>query len=175
LDPVNGLTTWDGVLVEPAAVSVPVTVTEVQPGALAVNVAAPVPAEFAVTVTGCGRFQLLDDSVMELPADTDSPLFPAVLATVTVIGVDGEAVSDTPTTSLVPCATENVPGLACSARPELHEPPPVPVDVGDAVGVGDEVGELVGLLVGVGEEVTPLPLQAVPLMLKAVGAVLVPL
>ena len=64
----NGLTTCDGVLVEPAAVSVPVTVTEVQPGALAVNVAAPVPDEFAVTVTGCGRFQLLEDSVMELPA-----------------------------------------------------------------------------------------------------------
>ena len=51
------------------------------------------------------------------------------------------------------------------------------VEVGDAVGVGDEVGELVGLLVGVGvgEEVTPPPLQAVPLILKLVGAVLVPL
>ena len=101
-----------------------------------------------------------------------------MLATVTVIGVDGEAVSATPNTSLVPWATENVPGLACSARPELHEPPPpVLVEVGDAVGVGDEVGELVGLLVGVGvgEEVTPPPLQAVPLMLKLVGAVLVPL
>jgi hypothetical protein len=52
---------------------------------------------------------------------------------------------------------------------------PLAVEVGVGVGVG--VGELVGLLVGVGvgEEVTPLPLQAVPLMLKAVGAVLVPL
>jgi hypothetical protein len=167
------------VLVEPAAVSVPVTLTDVQPGALAVNVAAPVPDEFAATVTGCGRFQLLDDSVMELPAVMDSPLFPE-LATDTVIGVVGDAVSDTPNTSLVPWATENVAGSACSARPELHEPPPpVLVDVGDAVGVGDEVGEEVGLLlavgVGLGEEVTPVPLQVVPLMLKAVGAVLVPL
>jgi len=46
------------------------------------------------------------------------------------------------------------------------------------VGVGDEVGELVGLLVavgvGLGEEVTPVPLQVVPLMAKLVGAVLVP-
>jgi hypothetical protein len=75
----------------------------------------------------------------------------------------------------VPWATENVAGLACSARPELHEPPPLLVDVGDAVGVGDEVGLLLAVGVGLGDEVTPLPLQAVPLMLKAVGSVLVPL
>ena len=65
----------------------------------------------------------------------------------------------------MPWATENVPGLACSARPELHEPPPpVLVEVDDGVGVGEEVGELVGLLagVGVGESDAP-PLQAVPL------------
>jgi hypothetical protein len=151
-------------------------VTEVQPDALTVNVAAPVLDEFAATVTGCGRFQVLESSVTELPADTDSPLFPAVLATLTVIGEDGDAVSDTPNTSLVPWATENVPGLATSETPDVHVPlPAVLVDVGDAVGVGDEVGEPVVVGVGVGEEVTPPPLQAVPLMLNAVGAVLVPL
>jgi hypothetical protein len=67
--------------------------------------------------------------------------------------------------------------LASSDTPDVHvPPPPVLVDVGDGVGVGDEVGEPVevGVGVGLGEEVGPLPLQAVPLMAKAVGAVLVP-
>ena len=81
----NGLTTWAGVVVEPAAVSVPVTVTEAQPGALTVNVAAPVPDELAATVTGCGRFQLLDDSVTGDPLATDSPVFPDVWATPTAM------------------------------------------------------------------------------------------
>ena len=49
----NGLATCDGVVVEPAAVSVPVTLTDVRPGALAVKVVAPVPEELAATVTGC--------------------------------------------------------------------------------------------------------------------------
>src|ERR1039457_6685459 len=98
VEPVNGLTTCDGAVVEPAAVSVPVTVTDVQPGALTVNVAAPVPDEFAATVTGWGRFQLLDVSVTELPADTDRPLLPAVLATLTVMPAAGAADSETPNT-----------------------------------------------------------------------------
>jgi hypothetical protein len=160
-------------------------VTEVQPGALTVNVAAPVPEELAATVTGCGRFQSLDDSVMELPDDTDKPLLPEVLATLTVIGVVGDADSETPNTSLVPWATENDGGLAWRLTPEAQEPPP-PVAVGEGEGeavgevlgdgdvVGDPVGELDGL--GDGEGLPPpLPLQAVPLMLKAVGAVLLPL
>ncbi len=39
---------------EPAAVSLPVTLTAGYPDALAVNVALPVLAVSAVTVTGCG-------------------------------------------------------------------------------------------------------------------------
>ena len=176
LEPVKGLATCDGVLAEPAAVSVPVTLTEAQPGALAVNVAAPVPEEFAVTVTGWGRFQLLDVSVMLEPADTDRPLFPAVLATLTVMLDVGASDRDTPKTSLVPWATEKLPGSACRARPDPHDP--VAVGDGDGlavvvvgVGVGEEV---VALGDGLGDDVAP-PLQAVPLMVKAVGAVLVPL
>ena len=160
---------------------VPVTVTEVQPGALTVNVAAPVPDELAATVTGCGRFQLLDDSVMELPADTDRPLLPEVLATLTVIGVAGDADSETPNTSLVPWATENDGGLAWRLTPEAQEPPP-PDEVGEGEAVGEvlgdgvEVGDPVGEPVGLGDgDGLPLPLQAVPSTLKAVGAVLVPL
>jgi hypothetical protein len=177
VEPVNGLTTWDGAVVEPAAVSVPVTVTDVQPGALTVNVAAPVPDEFAATVTGCGRFQLLDVSVTELPADTDRPLLPAAAATLTVMPAAGAADSETPNTSLVPWATENEPGLASRLTPDPHEPPPVEVGDGDAVGVGVPVGvgEEVGVVDGLGDGDPLAPLQAVPLMVNAAGAVLVPL
>jgi hypothetical protein len=163
------------VLVEPAGVSVPVTVTEVQPGALTVNVAAPVPDEFAATVTGWGRFQFPDVSVTVLPADTDRPLLPAVLATVTVMPAAGAADSETPNTSLVPWATENEPGLASSVTPDPQEPPPVEVGDGDGVGVPVGVGEEVGEVDGLGDGDPPVPLQAVPLMVNAVGAVLVPL
>jgi hypothetical protein len=51
---VNGFTACAGVLVDPAAVSVPVTLTDGYPDALAVNVAFPVLEVSAVTVTGCG-------------------------------------------------------------------------------------------------------------------------
>ena len=141
VEPVNGLTTCDGAVVEPAAVSVPVTVTDVQPGALTVNVAAPVPDEFAATVTGCGRFQLLDVSVTELPADTDRPLLPAA-ATLTVMPAAGAADSETPNTSLVPWATENEPGLASRLTPDPQEPPPVGVGDGDGVGVPGASGSV---------------------------------
>ena len=43
-----------------------------------------------------------------------------------------------------------------------------------ATGVGEEVGDVLGLGEGLGDAVLP-PLQAVPLRVKAVGAVLVPL
>ena len=76
----------------------------------------------------------------------------------------------------MPCATEKVPGSACRVRPDPHDP--VAVGDGDGlavvvvgVGVGEEV---VALGDGLGDDVAP-PLQAVPLMVKAVGAVLVPL
>ena len=90
---------------------------------------------------------------------------------------------------------EPVTGLACSvmAEPGLKispavglvmdtmgaapgVPPPPPVEVGLGLGVGDgdvdAVGDVEGE--GLGEAVLP-PLQAVPLRVKAVGAVLVPL
>jgi hypothetical protein len=49
----------------------------------------------------------------------------------------------------------------------------VDVGVGVGVGVGVELGVVVG--VGVGLGVPEAPLQATPLMVKTVGAVLVPL
>jgi hypothetical protein len=49
----------------------------------------------------------------------------------------------------------------------------VVVGVGVGEDVGDELGDEVGLTEGVGEEEAPL--QATPLRVKAVGAVLVPL
>jgi hypothetical protein len=155
---------------------VPVTVTDVRPAELTVKVAAPVPEELAATVTGCGYIQLLVVKVSEAPEVMVSPELPDA-ATVTAMLPVGAADRSTPNSSLVPCATENVDGSASS------EPPPVPVEVLVGVGVGvgddegDEVGEDVGLTVGLteglGEEEAPL--QATPLRVKAVGAVLVPL
>jgi hypothetical protein len=52
--------------------------------------------------------------------------------------------------------------------------PPPPVEVGLGLGLGLDVGDVVGLGEGLGEAVLP-PLQAIPLRVKAVGAVLVPL
>ena len=84
-----------------------------------------------------------------------------------------------------------VTGLACSVMAEpgpkispavglvmdtMGAAPGVPLEVGDGVGVGvgEEVGDVVGLGEGLGDAVAP-PLQAVPLRVNAVGAVLVPL
>ena len=110
-----------------------------------------------------------------LPALTARPVLPEA-ATVTVMLPDGAADSDTPNTSLVPCATENVGGFTSS------EPPPVPVgggEVGGGVVGGGVVGGGVvgggvvgGGVVGGG---VPAPLHATPLRVNAVGAVLVPL
>ena len=113
-------------MAEPAAVSVTVTVTEVQPVALTVNVAAPVPELLAVMYTGCGRFQLLDDSVTGDPLATDRPVFPDVWATLTAMPADGDALSETPSTPVCPWASDIVPGFAWSVIPEPQDPPVLP-------------------------------------------------
>jgi hypothetical protein len=161
---------------------VPVTVTDVQPDALTVNVAAPVLDEFAATVTGWGRFQLLDESVIELPELTDRPVSPDVLATLTEMLDVGSSLSDTPNTSLCPCDTENVAGFASSISPDPQDP--VGDGVGDGVGeavgdgvgdaVGDGVGDAVAVAVGVGVGDDPLE-HVSPFSVNAVGAVFVPL
>src|SRR5580698_8962511 len=103
-----------------------------------------------------------------------SPALPEA-ATATVTLAAGAADRSTPKTSLVPWATENVPGSASSvAGPLLGEL--VGDDDGDADAVGEEEGEALGdaevvLGEGLGEAVPPL--QATPLRVKAVGAVLV--
>jgi len=171
---VNGLTAWLGVVPEPAAVSVPVTVTEVQPGALIVIVAAPVPEVLAATYTGCGRFQLLDDSVIEAPLEIERPLLPEVTATVTGMLAVGDSFSETPNTSVFPCATLKVEGFACRVSPEPQDP--VGVGVGVGVGLGDALGDGlgdgeddgVGVGDGEGED------ASVTEQLIDVGAVLVP-
>ena len=75
----------------------------------------------AVTVTGCGYIQLLVVKVSDAPAMTDRPELPDVRPTATVTFPDGAADSDTPNTSLVPWATENVPGSATSVPVALVE------------------------------------------------------
>ncbi len=97
-----------------------------------------------------------------------------------------------PVTGLA-CSVMAEPGLKISpavglvmdtigAAPGVPPPPPVEVGLGDGDGVvvgvvvvvgdGDDVGVVEGE--GLGDAVLP-PLQAVPLSVKAVGAVLVPL
>jgi hypothetical protein len=149
-------------------VSVPVLVTDVHPLALAVNVVAPVPEELAATVTGCGRFQLLELSVILPPLVIDSPLLPDA-ATVTAMGLAGASVSDTPMSVVVPCGTLNVGGLIFRSSPVPHDPVAVEVAVGDADGDVDGVGELVGELDGL------LPTEVVAVQVTEAGAALVPL
>jgi hypothetical protein len=152
-----------------------VTDTGVQPEALTVNVAAPEPELLAATVTGCGRFQSLEFSVIVLPEVMLSPVLPDSV-TVTLIAADGASFSDTPNSSLVPCDTVKLAGLACRTTPD----PQLPVGVG--VGVGDGDGDVVGLgdgdgdgddeLVGLGDGDAPV---VVPVQVTVVGAVFVPL
>jgi hypothetical protein len=153
------LVTCDVVTAVGAETSVPVLVTDVQPVAVAVNVVAPVLDESAATVTGCGRFQLLESSVSVLPLVIDSPLLPDV-ATVTAIGSAGASVSDTPMSVVVPSGTLNVGGLIFRSSPDPQDP----VGVGEGVGVvGDGDGD--GLLV----------VDVPAVQVTVAGAVLVPL
>jgi hypothetical protein len=80
-----------------------VNVTEVRPDALTVNVAAPLLELSAVIVTLCAVAKLVGVNVSELPAVTDRPVFPEVLATATVTFEDGAEDSDIPTVPVVPC------------------------------------------------------------------------
>jgi hypothetical protein len=181
---VNGFTWCDPTAVVRAAVSVALTDTDVQPGALTVKVAAPLPELFAATSTGCGRFQLLELSVIELPEVMLSPVLP-VSATVTAIDAEGASFSDTPNTPVVPCETSKLDGLASRSRPDPQLPVGVLVgdgdEVGDEVGDGDDVG--LGDVVGVGEADVGLgdadgdgdALTGVPVQVTVVGAVFVPL
>ena len=77
-----------------------------------------------------------------------------------------------------PCSTTVWPLALTSLFPDTCSCGAVvaPDEVGDGVGVGvgEEDGDVVGLGEGLGEAVLP-PLQAAPLRVKAVGAVLVPL
>jgi hypothetical protein len=125
--------------------------------------------------TGCGRFQLLDDSVIDEPLETERPLLPEVSATVTGMLADGDSFSETPNTSLFPCATLKVEGFACRVSPEPQDP--VGVGVGVGVGDGDELGDGLGDDEGddegVGDGEDPPP-ASVTEQLIDVGAVLVP-
>jgi hypothetical protein len=159
-----------------AAPTVPVMVTGVQPLADAVMVVVPDPLP-AVIVTGCGRFQLLEFSVTELPAVTEIP--PPDADTVTPTGLDGEALSDTPMSVEVPAGTVIVGGLSFRLPPDGQLP--VGVVVGGAVVGGAVVGGAVvgGAVVGgavVGGAVVgggvPVP---VPVQVTVAGGVLVPL
>jgi len=171
------LVTCDWIAVVRAAASVPVTDTGVQPEALTVNVAAPVPELLAATVTGCGRFQSLEFSVIVLPEVMPSPVLPDSV-TVTLIAADGSSFSDTPNSSLVPCDTVKLAGLAFRTTPDPQLP--VGVVVGDGDGDGD--GDVVGLgegdgdgddeLVGLGDGEAPV---VVPVQVTVAGAVFVPL
>jgi hypothetical protein len=77
-------------------------VTDVRPDALTVNVAAPVLVLSAVTVTVCAVPKFDGVNVSELPAVTESPVFPDVRATVTVTFADGAADSEIPTVPVLP-------------------------------------------------------------------------
>ena len=101
--PVNGSATCVAQLLVQAAASVAVNVTEVRPDALTVNVAAPLLELSAVIVTLCAVAKFDGVNVSELPAVTDRPVFPEVLATDTVTFADGAEDSDIPTVPVVPC------------------------------------------------------------------------
>jgi hypothetical protein len=64
---------------------------------------------------------LLVVNVTAVPALTARPELPAVRPTVTLTFPDGADDSDTPNTSLVPCATENDAGLTRSVPVALDE------------------------------------------------------
>lgn len=161
--------------------TVPVMVTGVQPVADAVNVVVPDPPLGAVIVTACGRFQLLEFSVIELPAVTDK--LPPDADTVTPTGLDGEALSDTPMSVVVPAGTVIVGGLSFRVPPDGQLPVGVVVGgavVGGAVVGGAVVGGAVvgGAVVGggvVGGAVVGGGPLAVPVQVTVAGAVLVPL
>lgn len=175
----NGFTTWEALPLDGALVSVPVLVTDVQPVADAVNVVVPVPEPLAATVTGCGRFQLLELSVIVLPLVMERP--PPDAATVTAIGLAGDAVRLTPMSVVVPAGTLNVGGLIFRLTPEPQEP--VAVDVGEALGLVDAVGDDDGEDDGdddgevdaVGEDDGLLPTDVVAVQVTPVGAALLPL
>ena len=179
--PENGLTTWVGVPVGVAADTVPVSVTDVHPEADAVNVVVPLPPLGAVIVTGCGRFQLLELNVIEDPAVMDR--LPPVAVVVTATGLDGEALSDTPMTVVVPAGTVTVGGLIFRLPPDGQLPVGAVVGgavVGGAVVGGAVVGGAVvgGAVVGggvVGGVVVGGGPLAVPVQVTVAGAVLVPL
>jgi hypothetical protein len=126
--------------------------------------------------TGCGRFQLLDDSVIDEPLETDRPLLPEVSATVTGMLAVGDSFSETPNTSVFPCATLKVEGFACRVSPEPQDPVGVGVGVGDGEGDGDELGDGLGDDEGEeeGEGDGEEPPASVTEQLIDVGAVLVP-
>ena len=95
--------------------------------------AAPVPVALAVTVTVCGVAKFAGVNVSELPAVTDSPLFPEVNAVLTVTFAVGAADSDMPTVPVLPWVMFWAVGLT-TMLPELVVCPVqvTPLSVNDA-------------------------------------------
>ena len=104
-----------------------------QPVALTVNVAAPVPDEFAVTLTGCGRFQLLDDSVTEPPGRPTGRCSPTS-GHGDGDAADGDALSETPSTPSGALGHGERGRVGLEREAEPHDPQ-VPLGVGVGVGV----------------------------------------
>src|SRR5215469_15630055 len=85
------------------------------PGAVAVNVAAPVLEEPAVMVRSWAVFQSAGVKVSVPPEVTDRPLLPVVKLTVRVTVDAGAAESVTPTVPVEPCTTDRAAGAATMA------------------------------------------------------------